>query len=192
MNGEKMAEPYSDKSHGWDNRNLERQIAELAELLKKLDVNIDKRLDVMEAQGWQALVRAITDGFAKVALAIRAAGARPQIDDETLVRIYRGLTSNTRGIVEAQIEGGEQVSFNVRQKGGEKIMATPTGQEILEKITEQKTVVAGLDVYVDNLRAELKAAAAQNPLTPEQIQQIFDGISANTQAAADAMVENVE
>lgn len=70
-------------------------------------------------------------------------------------------------------------------------MAT-TKQEVFDKIAEQTTIVAGLDVYADDLRARLAAALAAGALvTQDDLDKIFVDVAANNQAVAAAMVDNV-
>jgi len=68
-----------------------------------------------------------------------------------------------------------------------------TAQEVLDKISEQTTIVGGLKVYNDDLRQRLRDAIAANGgvITQAQLDQVFSELSANNQAVADAMVDNV-
>ena len=67
-----------------------------------------------------------------------------------------------------------------------------TTQEVIDKITEQTTIVGGLKVYNDDLRKKLADALAAGGLTTQaQLDGIFASVASNNQAVADAMVENV-
>jgi methanogenic corrinoid protein MtbC1 len=67
-----------------------------------------------------------------------------------------------------------------------------TAQDVLDAISAQKTIVGGLKVYVDDLRQKLRDALAAGQLvTQAQLDQIFADVSADNQAVADAMVDNV-
>ncbi len=68
-----------------------------------------------------------------------------------------------------------------------------TAQEVLDKISEQTTIVGGLKVYNDDLRQKLRDAIAANNgvITQAQLDKVFADVSANNQAVADAMVDNV-
>jgi len=68
-----------------------------------------------------------------------------------------------------------------------------TAQDVLDKISEQTTIVGGLKVYNDDLRQKLRDAIAANNgvITQAQLDKVFADVSANNQAVADAMVDNV-
>ena len=67
-----------------------------------------------------------------------------------------------------------------------------TKDEVLQKISEQTTIVGGLKVYNDDLRQKLRDALAAGGLVSQaDLDKVFADVSANNQAVADAMVENV-
>jgi hypothetical protein len=68
-----------------------------------------------------------------------------------------------------------------------------TGQDVLDAIEAQKTIVGGLKIFVDDLRQKLADALAANNgvLTQAQVDQVFADATANNQAIAEAMAENV-
>jgi hypothetical protein len=68
-----------------------------------------------------------------------------------------------------------------------------TGQDVLDAIEAQKTIVGGLKIFVDDLRQKLADALAANNgvLTQAQVDQVFADVTADNQAIADAMAENV-
>lgn len=70
-------------------------------------------------------------------------------------------------------------------------MADVIGQQVIDAIAAQTTVIGSLKVYNDGLRKALVDAAANHPLTVAEIQQIFLDVNANNQGIADAMVDNV-
>jgi hypothetical protein len=69
-------------------------------------------------------------------------------------------------------------------------MATP--QDLLDKVAAQKTVVASLKVFIDDLLAKLAAAIAAGGgvMTQAQLDAVVADVTADNQAIADAMVAN--
>lgn len=71
-------------------------------------------------------------------------------------------------------------------------MAQPTGQEFIDEMARQTSLVASLQVYNMTLRQRLADAMAANggTLTQDQLNKVFTDLQANDQGIADAMVEN--
>lgn len=71
-------------------------------------------------------------------------------------------------------------------------MADATGQNIIDEVAKQTTLVASLQVYNMTLRQRLADAMAANNgvLTQDQLNKVFTDLQADNQGIADAMVEN--
>jgi hypothetical protein len=110
--------------------------------------------------------------------------ANGQVTQAELTQALSLIHGNTRGILGAQEKS---------QGKEESIMAQPvTGQDLVDAIKNQRTVVAGLKTYTAGLRQKILdlSAASGGSLTQAQLEQAFADISDNDQAIADAMVEN--
>lgn len=68
-----------------------------------------------------------------------------------------------------------------------------TAQEVLDKISEQTTIVGGLKVYNADLHQRLRDAIAANNgvINQAQLDQVFVDLSTHNQEIAEAMVDNV-
>jgi len=73
---------------------------------------------------------------------------------------------------------------------GQMVMEMATLDEIVSKVEEEKTLVGGLQTFVQGLKDQIAALPSMTPAMQAQIDQVFTAVSANSKAIADAMVVN--
>lgn len=65
-----------------------------------------------------------------------------------------------------------------------------TIDDIVGKVTEEKTMIGSLKVFVQGLQDQVKAVPGVTPDMQTKIDGVFANVSANSQSISDAMVAN--
>ncbi len=70
------------------------------------------------------------------------------------------------------------------------VLQMSTLDDIVAKVTEEKTMIGSLKAFVQGLQDQIKAIPGVTPVMQAQIDSIFTDVSANSQSISDAMTAN--